>query len=436
MLTQEETEEEFVGARGTFRYRTVSEANGERKECVIPIPAFETGHAGAHVHSRDPLVVHYCDQRCPTCLYFCEQPFGHEGLHSGAHGMMRNCVFVSEDENIDIGDRKYKRGESGRAEMCDMFCRTLGRGHIHVDKCDAAKGSRCTHAASDGRKHQSCRYGEDASVQHDELTHESHWATIGWKDPCSAAERKEFARCGCFCAHESHLEGGKEPSPCALPLWHSPAVATVRSTSRYVSSDGHMFECYHPNFSESSSHAILLLDESSSMKGQPWADLIAATKEFLAARMGTGDLITIIQHGTKSRLVLEAGGVEVAQKLKLVMRAENWDNDFAEALGMGYEVLQRSIATRPGYQPLLLFMSDGGWNNGETEMTRIGSDFGKHGLQLYTVGFGKRHDKAKMEKLAELGHGTYLRTMTGEELKGAFVMVAASMRKRVALVAK
>ena len=81
-----------------MKYRTVADANGERKECSIPIPPFEELHRGPHRHSRDPAIIHYCDQRCPTCLYFCEQAFGHEGPHSGAHGMMRNCFFVSDSK--------------------------------------------------------------------------------------------------------------------------------------------------------------------------------------------------------------------------------------------------------------------------------------------------------------------------------------------------
>ena len=74
--------------------------------------------------------------------------------------------------------------------MCDMFCRTLKRGHIHITTCDAEGGAMCTHASEDGRRHQSCTYGPDPNVPKDELTHECHWASIGWKDPCFENERK------------------------------------------------------------------------------------------------------------------------------------------------------------------------------------------------------------------------------------------------------
>ena len=79
-------------------YNAVSEACGERKECCIPIPPFPPQHVGDHRHTRDPAALHFCDQRCPTCNYFCEQPSGCEGVHSGAHGMMRRCYFVSDQK--------------------------------------------------------------------------------------------------------------------------------------------------------------------------------------------------------------------------------------------------------------------------------------------------------------------------------------------------
>ena len=93
-------------------------------------------------------------------------------------------------QHIDIGPRKYVTGESGCAEMCDMFCRSMGRGHFHIRPCEAPQASSCTHSAREGRRHETVRYGPDENVPKDELTHDAHWATAGWKDPCSDLERQ------------------------------------------------------------------------------------------------------------------------------------------------------------------------------------------------------------------------------------------------------
>lgn len=93
-------------------------------------------------------------------------------------------------QNIDIGPRKYMTGESGAAEMCDMFCRSMGRGHFHIRPCEAPHAALCTHSAREGRRHETVRYGPNENVPKDELTHDAHWATAGWKDPCSDLERQ------------------------------------------------------------------------------------------------------------------------------------------------------------------------------------------------------------------------------------------------------
>ena len=58
-----------------------------------------------------------------------------------------------------------------------------------MQPCDAMETAGCTHAATDGRRHETCRYvGMENGGPKDELTHEAHWASVGWRDPCSASE--------------------------------------------------------------------------------------------------------------------------------------------------------------------------------------------------------------------------------------------------------
>ncbi|GLJ34383.1 hypothetical protein SUGI_0691250 [Cryptomeria japonica] len=106
----------FEGQRGCFQYEHFSEQNGLCKGCCIPIPPFEKKHRGPHVHTKNELSVHYCDTRCQACGYFCRRPVGHLGLHETTHGNIRNARFISEEEDIDSKDRKYKWGEKGEAE--------------------------------------------------------------------------------------------------------------------------------------------------------------------------------------------------------------------------------------------------------------------------------------------------------------------------------
>ena len=169
------------------------------------------------------------------------------------------------------------------------------------------------------------------------------------------------------------------------------------------------------------------------MRGAPWSDLVSAVQAFLNDRLSFGaqDLVTIIQHDDTSRIICEAIDVRQAQGIPLNMRG--WENDFSLALRTSTEVLHRSFASRPLYNPVLLFMSDGFWKNGDIEMQAIGA-MGK--VQVYTIGFGTGCDFAKMKRLAHLGRGTCLESVTGVELKEAFMAVSSRMGTRVSLVAQ
>ena len=111
---------------------------------------------------------HFCRERCKTCNYYCEKSFGHEGKCHTVHGNMTSTIFASIKETMDIkfkSDthfssttvnenneemeekkdddqelnkiRVYDVGESTRAELCNYFCKKLGRGHVHLEICKA-----------------------------------------------------------------------------------------------------------------------------------------------------------------------------------------------------------------------------------------------------------------------------------------------------------
>ena len=82
---------------------------------------------------------------------------------------MRNTVFYATEDIVDTGgDRKYKVGDSGVAEMCNIFCERLGRGHIHLELCTyAADGKECVE--EEGRRHQRKQYKPDPEKAKDEV---------------------------------------------------------------------------------------------------------------------------------------------------------------------------------------------------------------------------------------------------------------------------
>ncbi|GAQ86658.1 hypothetical protein KFL_003030010, partial [Klebsormidium nitens] len=461
---KEETEI-FQGKLSTFEYRAVSEANGERRDCCERIPPFQTEHSGVHRHTTDPRVVQYCDKRCPTCWYFCELEYGHNGLHKGAHGMMRRSFFVADAEEIDLGGgRVYAPGESGRAEMCDMFCRSTGRGHIHIMDCDSADPLRCTHAAEDGRRHQTRVYLPNGHVPKDELTHAAYWDTVGWEDSCSAADRAEFARCGYACGHPAHCAPGAAKSQCVMPLWHRPVTETastrnalaIQGDPGVVSSDGHVYNCSpaHPLASGDNYHVVLVLDSSYSMNGAPWAQLKAAVSAFVQTRLAksSADVLSIALFDASARIVCEAQPFSAQPQTALPAQATGADTRFSPALSTTFEVLQRVRARgsavsafrfgvsafRSGqvvYTPLVLFMSDGCGSGGSAEMDAIYRAFSGDKLEVHTVAFGNAN-KDQLRSLANRAQRHFHESVDGVALKDTFVRISSQMKVHVSLVAQ
>eukprot|EP00899_Mesostigma_viride_P029694 jgi/Mesvir1/990/Mv17532-RA.1 len=254
----EANEEVFEGRRSTFSYKSLSEANGHREKCAVRVPPYHLEHEGPHIHSLDPRVVHTCNERCRTCNYYCELPIKHAEKHKGAHGNMRNRIWVStiEDGAVDFGDRKYVAGESTKAEICDMYCRTAGRGHLHDLPCEAGDPEKCTHAHRDGRVHDHNKYFPPLAPR-DLLTHKCYSDTVGWNDNCAAVEREEFAKCNRYCDHPQHKEDGQTPSYCEFELWHG-EIDGLEAEQRAIEAEGpgkwrwecHIFPCVHNDWDE------------------------------------------------------------------------------------------------------------------------------------------------------------------------------------------
>lgn len=63
-------------------------------------------------------------------------------------------------QRFEVGSRMYAPAESGEAEMCDMYCKRLGRGHHHLVVCQAGCRHDCTISDTfpDGARHESRQY--------------------------------------------------------------------------------------------------------------------------------------------------------------------------------------------------------------------------------------------------------------------------------------
>ena len=428
----EEREEIFEGLRATFKYKRKFVQVGKKLACLQKVAPFEKQHEGDH-SCTTKAKIHFCMDKCPTCENICDKPYDHDitqdNLHHTAHGNMTKCYFICNQEDFNVGDHKYTIGEKAVAEFCHMFCNSLGRGHIHVIECPG-KCEDQFDIENDHRRHQLCVYGPDTEVPKDEIWHSAYWDSIGFQDPCTGTEIEIFQKCPYYCSAPNHVADNSDEtedfrSYCLLDLWHAPVMKdakTVRDDSVTVSKDGHLFGCFHES---KTFHWVLALDKSYSMRGQPWQDVMVSTKSFMRSRgsVSTGEKYSIVIYGSRALVGEEFQDVANFNPQSMTTLDAGGGTNFSVALSTADEVISRHLDEN--CNPVLVFMSDGGCSNGDTEMAELARKYlVEHKLKVYTIGFGCV-DFNKLKQLAYQGGGKFIECTEAIDLKHTFIQIAS-----------
>ncbi|KAG0585018.1 hypothetical protein KC19_3G251200, partial [Ceratodon purpureus] len=452
----------FQGKRDKFEYDYVSEQNGKRKDCCIPIPPFMVEHEGTHSHTTNTNAVHFCETRCHSCGYFCNLPINHTGLHNTTHGNMTDVSFVSEVEDIDILDRKYAWGESGMAEMCMMHCKNRGRGHIHLVPCATEQIEACLvgHLV-EGARHETRKYGPDFDLPKDELTHAAFWKYMRFEDPCTDDDRNSFALCDHLCPSNEHVlgsathsSGTQKVSYCEEDLWHLPVQSAENQSSGsqgYVTSDGHRFLCDHSKNVDN--HVIFIIDRSRSMASSDCRPTMMkfntkahnnrlgcvyeAILRFIRTRMQSSlqDLVSVVLFDGTASIAFE--GQPIAETLVdqlLTFRANN-GTVYSAGLDMASSILQRSLqrAEMQNKAPVMIFLSDGGNMDRRRDPTNCVKILKQIDTELifHTIRFGCDPSYQVLVDMAKAGNGSFQISLDEIQLAKSFESLANSLRTKV-----
>lgn len=437
----------FNGRRSSFEIEHVSQQIGMKKACCLPIPAGKEQHEGPHSHSTNPDVGHTCEERCKACGYYCSQPVHHTGKHDTAHGNMTSARFVSEEEDIDIADRKYAWGDSGMAEMCMLHCKAQGRGHVHLAICQPTAFGACQRQYK-GARHQRRQYGPDFHVPKDELTHATYWEEMGFKDPCPDEDRAQFDLCNHCCRSKEHdraLTSSDARSFCTQPLWHLPVQSADAPNNGYVTEDGHVFSCKHSH--GCTQHILFVIDKSKSMSQDdifPTLEkfsnnrnrlgaVFEAVSRFLLVRddKGERDIISIILFNDESQIVVERMPNKPSLVVDhLISHYPKYGTNYSSGLEKAATVIER--AQTDNSEPVIIFFSDGRNANGNYPVDAIRAMKELHPqLVVHTLLFGHRTDTATLDMMARVGNGTFKRSLDEVQLARCFEQLAYSLRPQV-----
>jgi uncharacterized protein YegL len=348
---------------------------------------------------------------------------------------MRQTYFLSDSKEIDLEDRKYRAGELGIAEMCNLFCSKMGRGHIHYVKCERSGRKRCIYDGDNNphRRHCKRKLEPKPSSEMDKVLHEEYWRTIGWKDPCtSSEERALFKMCPCKCDAPEHREKGKE-SFCMELAWHEP-VEKPSQEDNFSYIDGNKFKCSHVS-NNGKFHHVFVLDCSGSMNGQPWQSLIGGVNEYILNRIALGaveDVVSVVTFDSSAQVEFE--GVPLKSVPNRTINYRGGGTVFGGALREANGILSRQNFA--AYKPVIVFFSDGHPHDVEIGFQvaqHIHEAYKMYDLAAFVVGYGSINLDVLKSVAKKLG-GNYFENLTGAELKTTFRSIAISIGATTGLV--
>ena len=167
-------------------------------------------------------------------------------------------------------------------------------------------------------------------------------------------------------------------------------------------------------------HFVFCLDESGSMGGAPWQDLMKAYATFINKRrndQGMGDVVSTITFSDEYRTHHTLLPIDqVVTGINFVSGGTNFD---AALTGAG----QALVRTPPGVSPMLIFMSDG-QGGGNPVPTIQGFRQQYPGFVCHCVGLGSGCCMGTLRSMSDAGGGSSHATEM-DTIAGAFGQIAA-----------
>ncbi|KAF9230358.1 hypothetical protein BU15DRAFT_57330 [Melanogaster broomeanus] len=405
----------FNGMHECFQYTKYSQV-ANRLKCVKTIPPGQLKHDGSHAHSLDDTVIHYCEERCASCEYFCTLPLGHsEQEHQTRHGSMSNVrwsIDGPDEEGLEVEGRRFSTNDEGAPMMCNLVCQALGR-HVHIDYCRAENAATCR--GNPEIQHSARKIQPDPDRPKDFLTHNLFWKRSG---------SEHFATPG----------KPAQPSHCTLPLFHPPMYqGDAQDKQGYISHDGHKFTCRNPAVMQQAFHVCVTIQQSASMREQDRQPLdtsavymriveagldnrlgavCAALYNFWTARVAASnhsrfthrDSYSIVMHDQYTETVCENDFMSSPDELleMLLTQYPERGNSFNKAIKAAQDIMERWWSTNR--LPVVVFLSDGIAAVSDRvvrSLFRSAKSMGG-GLSLHAISFGPSAKSGCLRRMIEV----------------------------------
>jgi uncharacterized protein YegL len=170
-------------------------------------------------------------------------------------------------------------------------------------------------------------------------------------------------------------------------------------------------------------HYIFMLDDSGSMSGGPWNDLMKAYNNFLNIKSSdnTGEYISVLTHENIARVHINCQPIKSAKR---EIPFSSGGNDFNVAFQAVDPLIKLSNLT-----PIVIFMSDGDGGDPSIIVNKLMSDYRSIGIKIFSVAFGSNVNKIILDKIASIGGtGSSNEALNATELRNAFEKIISETK--------
>jgi Ca-activated chloride channel homolog len=172
---------------------------------------------------------------------------------------------------------------------------------------------------------------------------------------------------------------------------------------------------------------VLVLDRSGSMLiDNRLRDLQAAVKDFTTILKASPaqEYVGMASYSSAATqdyaMTTDLKKIEDAANDMVASGATNISSGISE----GWNILING--NRPFSDQAMIVMTDG-WHNTGIEPRLVAQDAANSGIIIYSITFGPNPDAARMQEIADIGHGSYYHASNGNQLREIFKQIATSM---------
>ncbi|KRX04478.1 P-loop containing nucleoside triphosphate hydrolase [Pseudocohnilembus persalinus] len=177
-------------------------------------------------------------------------------------------------------------------------------------------------------------------------------------------------------------------------------------------------------------HIIFLLDNSGSMKGQPWQDLMQGFKQCIQvkAQSNPNHIVSVIFYDSRAyQICFQENINNVVQKVECASThwgGTNFDAAFVEC----YKLLSNESSQYKNNDKIIMFMTDGrGGHNHNESLNNLKNTFGNQIKRFQCQGFGQGVDTNNLQNIAnQFGqNGVFSSAIEKDELVQQMITFAA-----------